>query len=274
MTGTQRRDVLGLSLDALTLDQAVARCVEAVEHDEFTAIGVVNAAKVVRMRQDVELRSAVTECGLVLADGQSVVWASQLLRAPLPERVTGIDLFLALLAEAESRGYRVYFIGAKPEVLTRMLATVRERFPRLAVAGARDGYFTDDQESDIAAGVHESGAQLLFLGMSSPKKELFLRTWGERTGVNVAHGVGGSFDILAGVTNRAPAWWQRHGLEWLYRTLQEPRRLGPRYLTTNLSFMGLVAQEFARGWRSGRASGGSGPDAGRETGPARKPPPP
>jgi N-acetylglucosaminyldiphosphoundecaprenol N-acetyl-beta-D-mannosaminyltransferase len=245
-TAAARRQFLGLSLDALTMPQAVARCVQAVEDGQFISIGVVNAAKVMVMRRDSTLRRAVTGCSIVLADGQSVVWASRLLRAPLPERVAGSDLFFELLSEAERRGYRVYFLGAKPDVLARMLAAVSQQFPGLKVAGSRDGYFRAGDEGDIAAEIKNSRAELLFLGISSPKKEFFVSQWGQQAGVCVAHGVGGSFDILAGITARAPIWWQRHGLEWLYRAWQEPLRLGPRYLKTNLSFTGLVALEAAQ----------------------------
>jgi N-acetylglucosaminyldiphosphoundecaprenol N-acetyl-beta-D-mannosaminyltransferase len=246
ITSTTRRNLLGISFDALTMTQAVARCVEAVEQDQYLAIGVVNAAKVMKMRRDKELRRAVINCGMVLADGQSVVWASQLLREPLPERITGIDLFLELLSDAERRKYRVYFLGAKPDVLTRMLKAVDQSFPWLQVAGAHHGYFSQDEEHEIAAEIRKSNAEMLFLGMTSPKKELFLGKWGDLVGVRVAHGVGGSFDILAGVSARAPIQWQRYGLEWLYRALQEPLRLGPRYLRTNISFIALVAFEVAK----------------------------
>lgn len=241
-----RRELLGMPVDAFTMSQAVARCVEAVEHRRYASIAVLNAAKVVWMRRDSALREAVTSCDVLLADGQSVVWASRLLRAPLPERVSGIDLFMELLSEAERRGYRVYFIGARPEVLTKMLRVVGERFPGLIVAGSRDGYFTPEEEPRIAEEIRDVHADLLFLGISSPKKEMFLSQWGRPAGVYVAHGVGGSFDVLAGVTMRAPVSWQRHGLEWLYRALQEPARLGPRYLKTNLAFMRLVGSELLK----------------------------
>lgn len=263
-TGDRTRShVLDVSIDAFTMSQAVGRCTDTLEHGGYLSVGVVNAAKIVTMRRDTRLREAVSGCQMILADGQSVVWASRLLRAPLPERVAGIDLFQALLAEAERRGSRVYFLGARPDVLTQMLDEVGRRFPRLCVAGARNGYFTAEEEPDIAADIRRSGADMLFVGMSSPKKELFLRRWGEETGARVLHGVGGSFDVLGGITKRAPMWYQRHGLEWLYRARQEPLRLGRRYLTTNGSFIALVAREVIR--RRERLPRPSGTTPGQET---------
>jgi N-acetylglucosaminyldiphosphoundecaprenol N-acetyl-beta-D-mannosaminyltransferase len=241
-----RRDVLGLPLDALTIERAVARCVDAVEDGDSLSIGVVNAAKIVRMRRDARLRRAVLGCDLILADGQSVVWASRLAGAPLPERVAGIDLLQALLPEAALRGYRVYFLGARPEALGRMLDALEEAYPTLQVAGARDGYYSADEAPAVAQEIRDAKADLLFLGMSSPKKELFEQRWGPHTGAHVIHGVGGSFDVLAGEVRRAPLWWRKRGLEWLYRAIQEPLRLGPRYLTTNVQFIALVAAEVLR----------------------------
>jgi N-acetylglucosaminyldiphosphoundecaprenol N-acetyl-beta-D-mannosaminyltransferase len=122
------------------------------------------------------------------------------------------------------------------------------------VAGARDGYFGAGDEEEIAADIRASGARLLFVGISSPKKELFLDRWGETTGASVVHGVGGSFDIMAGLTRRAPGWYQKLGLEWLYRVRQEPLRLGRRYLTTNVSFLALLAAEMLKTYTHGRGA--------------------
>ncbi|WP_043672124.1 WecB/TagA/CpsF family glycosyltransferase [Streptomyces xylophagus] len=243
---TERQTLFGVELDPLTMDETVERCLEAVRDGRQLEIGVVNAAKLVNMRRDQRLADAVAGCDLVLADGQAVVWAGRVLRAPLPERVAGIDLFLRLLAEAESAGMSVYFLGAKEEVLDQMLLRVADRFPGLKVAGSRNGYFDDSQQESIADDIARSGAQMLFLGMTSPKKEIFTAAHGARTGARVVHGVGGSFDILAGVTKRAPETWQRWGVEWLYRALQEPRRLGRRYLTTNAAFLLMTARELIR----------------------------
>jgi N-acetylglucosaminyldiphosphoundecaprenol N-acetyl-beta-D-mannosaminyltransferase len=243
---SERRTLFGVELDPLTMDETVARCLDAVREDRQLEIGVVNAAKLVNMRRDPRLAEAVSGCDVVVADGQAVVWAGRVLRAPLPERVAGIDLFLRLLGEAESAGISVYFLGAKQEVLAEMVRRVADRFPGLKVAGSRNGYFDDSQQEAVADAIADSGAQMLFLGMTSPKKEIFTAAYGARTGARVVHGVGGSFDILAGITKRAPAAWQRMGLEWLYRTLQEPRRLGRRYLTTNAAFVLMTAREFIR----------------------------
>jgi N-acetylglucosaminyldiphosphoundecaprenol N-acetyl-beta-D-mannosaminyltransferase len=242
-----RQHLLGVSIDAFTMAQAVKQCTGALEDGRYLSIGVVNAAKIVAMRRDKQLRDAVSGCQMILADGQSVVWASHLLRLPLPERVAGIDLFQALMAEAALQGSRVYFLGARPDVLKQVLNEVSSKYPGLSVVGARDGYFQAKEEAAVAAEVRSTGAEVLFVGISSPKKELFLSRWGEATGAKVVHGVGGSFDVLAGVTRRAPLWYQKHGLEWFYRARQEPLRLGRRYLTTNVSFMAFVAGEMLRG---------------------------
>ncbi|MFI8304460.1 WecB/TagA/CpsF family glycosyltransferase [Streptomyces sp. NPDC085927] len=243
---SERQSLFGIELDPLTMDQTVERCLAAVRDGGQLEIGVVNAAKLVNMRRDPRLAEAVAGCDLVLADGQAVVWAGRVLRAPLPERVAGIDLFLRLLAEAESAGMSVYFLGARQEVLQEMLRRVADRFPGLEVAGSRHGYFDDSEQEAVADSIARSGARMLFLGMTSPKKEIFTAAHGARTGARVVHGVGGSFDILAGVTRRAPESWQRRGLEWLYRALQEPRRLGRRYLTTNAAFVLMTARERIR----------------------------
>ncbi|WP_405143750.1 WecB/TagA/CpsF family glycosyltransferase [Sphaerisporangium sp. NBC_01403] len=249
MTGAAppRRALLGLSLDALTMEQTVARCVAAVEGRENLTIGVVNAAKVVRMSEDELLRDSVTSCDLVVADGQAIVWASRFLGRPLPERVAGIDLFTSLMEEGARRSYRAYFLGARPEVIERVVAEVRARYPGLEVAGARDGYFTDEQAPEVAARIGEAKPDLLFLGMTSPKKEIFLARFAEDIRAGVIHGVGGSFDVFAGKVRRAPALWQRLGLEWFYRFLQEPLRLGPRYLSTNTRFAWMVVKEYVQG---------------------------
>ena len=243
---TRQEQLFGLSLDAMTLQEAVQRCASAIDQHRPLQIGVLNAAKMVKLRHDDLLRNSLLECELLLADGQSVVWASRLLGHPLPERVAGIDLFEALLAMADRNRHSVYLLGARAEVLARLERVIEERFPGARIVGSRDGYFANDEAEAVAADISRSSADMLFLGMTSPKKEVFIGRFGAALGVPVVHGVGGSFDVLAGVTTRAPAAWQRAGLEWAYRLKQEPRRLARRYITTNTAFMAMTVHERFR----------------------------
>jgi N-acetylglucosaminyldiphosphoundecaprenol N-acetyl-beta-D-mannosaminyltransferase len=237
------RILFGLRISALTMADVVEMSQAALESRQRMLIGVVNAAKIVKLGHDELLRDSLLACDVLLADGQSVVWASRLLGRALPERVAGIDLFERLLALADEQRRSVYLLGARPDVLLAMREQISRRFPKLTIAGWRDGYFGTGQAQTVADAIRQSGADMLFLGMPSPKKEIFLGTYGDDLGVPVLHGVGGSFDILAGITKRAPVRWQRMGLEWLYRLLQEPRRLSWRYLSTNTAFIWLTLKE-------------------------------
>jgi len=238
--------LFGFYLDALRMDEVVERCRTAILTQSRVLVGVVNAAKVVKVRSDSPLRNALAQCDLLLADGQSVVWASRLLGRPLPERVTGIDLFEKLLALAHREHRSVYLLGAAPQVLAELRENLGRRFPNARVVGAHHGYFKDSEAADIVAKISAAAPDMLFLGMPSPKKELFLADFGSALGVPVLHGVGGSFDVLAGITRRAPPTWQRMGMEWAYRVLQEPRRLWWRYFSTNATFLLLTVREFIR----------------------------
>jgi N-acetylglucosaminyldiphosphoundecaprenol N-acetyl-beta-D-mannosaminyltransferase len=242
----ERRVLFGIPFEVARLSDALRLCSERVESGVPLTIGVCNAAKIVKMRHDFLLSDSVLSSDVIYADGMSIVWASRLLRRPLPERVAGIDLFYHLTVQAAELGRSVYFLGATDEVLDSMLERLQAELPGLRVAGRRNGYFTPEDEDEVAREIAASGASYLFLGITSPKKEKFLARWGRQLGVSICHGVGGSFDIYAGKTQRAPESWQRLGLEWLYRVVQEPRRMWKRYLVTNTIFLGLLAREFFR----------------------------
>jgi N-acetylglucosaminyldiphosphoundecaprenol N-acetyl-beta-D-mannosaminyltransferase len=245
MTGSAH--VLGCRIDRLDLPGTVARVEAAIEGGQYTQHMAINTAKLVYMHDDPELRDVIAGCGLVNADGQGVVWASRLLGDPLPARVAGIDLMHELIGVAERRGWRVYFLGARPEVLTRALERIRELHPALAVAGARDGYFDDSESDRVAAEIRAARPQIVFVAMSSPRKEYFLGHYGPGLGAPFVMGVGGAIDVVAGVTRRAPRTWQRLGFEWLYRLLQEPRRMFGRYAATNARLAWLVTRELFGG---------------------------
>lgn len=242
--------ILGLPIAAATLEQAVTYAENAIHARKPLLVGVVNAAKIVNMARDERLNHAVRTADVIFADGMSVVWASRLLGRRLPERVTGIDLMHALFRRANERRYRVFLLGAEQAVLDTAISNLQRDYPALQIAGAQHGYYQSHEEAELAERIAASGADMLFVAMSSPKKEEFLARWAARMNVPVCHGVGGAFDVLAGKVRRAPRAWQRLGLEWLYRTIQEPRRLAWRYLTTNTRFTLMVLRErFARARR-------------------------
>jgi N-acetylglucosaminyldiphosphoundecaprenol N-acetyl-beta-D-mannosaminyltransferase len=196
------------------------------------------------MKSDERLRRSVLESDIILADGMSVVWASKVLGTPLPERVAGIDLMMRILARGNEAHYRVYLLGAQQSVVEEVARRVGVDFPGVQIAGFRNGYFGPDDEEAIADSIAAARADVLFVAMTSPKKEEFMARWGSRLSVAVSHGVGGSFDVYAGVVSRAPRIWQSLGLEWLYRVLQEPGRLWKRYLITNTLFVAFVARDL------------------------------
>lgn len=238
--------LFGLRVDAIDMAEAVERCRTALETRRTMLVGVLNAAKIVKLRHDAELRNAILDCDMLLADGQSVVWASRMLGHRLPERIAGIDLFEELLGLAHRQQHSIYLLGAKPEVLAALEREIGRRWPNARIVGSRNGYFTDEEAPAIADDIREARPDMLFLGMPSPKKEVFLRRFHKQLQVPVLHGVGGSFDVLAGLTRRAPRLWQRMGLEWAYRLAQEPGRLWKRYLTTNTAFITLTLREAFR----------------------------
>ena len=247
LNGSKRHgkaSLLGVPIDALTMNEVLEICDQAIVKREHLLLGVVNAAKVVNMARDDVLNRAVRTADMILADGAAVVLASRLLRRRLPERVTGIDLMYELLRLADRRGYRVYCLGATDEVLGEVTRRITRDYPGMRLVGARNGYFDDEQDPAVAKEIERARPDLLFVAMTSPKKELFLANWSQLMGVPVCHGVGGAFDVMAGKVKRAPERWQRMGLEWLYRVVQEPRRMWRRYLVTNTLFCGMLLREL------------------------------
>ncbi len=237
--------LMGLNFDVVTMESAVARCLEFCRgprssHTVMTA----NASHLCMMRRDESLAKACRAADLTVADGMSVVWALQASGQAMPERVAGIDLMANLLAAAEANGLSIYFLGARREVVETLVKRARKRHPKLKVAGYRDGYFGPQEHHAIVEEIRASGADMLFIGMPSPFKETWTECHRERLGVPLLMGVGGSFDVLAGFIRRAPRWVQVSGFEWFWRLLMEPRKLWKRYLVTNSEFLWLAGREI------------------------------
>jgi N-acetylglucosaminyldiphosphoundecaprenol N-acetyl-beta-D-mannosaminyltransferase len=231
----KRIQLFGCPIDVATMNETVFRISDRIATKQFTQHVVVNVAKLVNMQSDAQLAASVRACDIVNIDGMGVVWGARILGHNIPERVAGVDLFDRLLRESAERDFPVFLLGASEAVIEQTVLRCTEQYPNLKVAGYHHGYFWDDERS-IVEKIRESGARLLFVAITSPKKENFINRWQSRLGVDFVMGVGGTFDVVAGKVRRAPVWMQRSGLEWAYRVAQEPRRMWRRYFTTNSKF--------------------------------------
>ncbi len=242
----RRYPFLHTFINALTMEETLQWVESVILERRLVQHVVINAGKVVLMRQNPQLLKIVNDCEMINADGQAVVWAARWLHIPVPERVAGVDLMLKLLDLAENRGYRVYILGAEAAVLEQAINNLRLTHPNLQIAGSHHGYFSDAEEDLVVNGIANNEADILFVAMSSPKKEIWLHRNMTRLRVPFCMGVGGSIDIVANITSRAPVWLQQLGFEWLYRLLQEPRRMWKRYSVSNTVFILLVCKALLR----------------------------
>ena len=242
-------EFMGCRMHPWTMRETVEEITRRIKAGVFTQHVVVNVAKLVNMRKDAALRASVESCDIINIDGMGVVWGARLLGHDVPERVAGVDLFHELLAMSAREGFSVYLLGATEEVVARVAQVVRTRYPDLRIAGFHHGYFWDDEQA-VVNKIKASGADLLFVAITSPKKEKFIAKWRNQLGVKFVMGVGGTFDVVAGKVRRAPRWMQRIGLEWLFRLLQEPRRLGRRYLVTNGKFLWYILRAKMTGYQA------------------------
>lgn len=243
----RRVKFLNTHIDVLNMKETLEQIEKFIEKRECVQHVVINAGKINLMQKDKKLTQIVNKCPLINADGQSIVWGAKLLGNKLPERVAGIDIFTELVKISSEKGYRPCFFGATEEVVVEVINQFKRMYPELNIAGYRNGYFSDNESENIAKDIKKSKADILFVAFSSPKKEYWISENMNIMQVPFAMGVGGSFDIIAGKTTRAPKWMQKSGLEWFYRFIQEPRRMFKRYIVGNFEFCKLILQE--KFWR-------------------------
>ena len=245
---SERITLMGCSIDNLSMEETLQTIEGFIHTGKPHQHVVVNVDKLVKASRDPELRRIINDCALVNVDGMPVVWASRLLGKPLKERVAGVDLFEALMRRAGEKGWRVFLLGAQEEVVSKVAATYRHKYPKLVLAGYRNGYWKGEaEEAQVVEQIRAARPDLLFVAISSPKKEQFLGRWQAEMKIPFAMGVGGTFDVAIGHVRRAPPWMQKSGLEWFYRFLQEPRRMFRRYFIEDMAFIRLLLKEMRQG---------------------------
>ena len=237
---------MGCAVDNLDMEETLGVVEGFIRSGRPHQHVVINVDKIVKASRDPALRQIINDCDLINADGMPVVWASRLLGKPLKERVTGVDLFEALMARAAEKGWRVFLLGARDEVVSGVAHLYPARYPGLTLAGYRNGYWKPEDEDRVVAEIAATRPDILFVAISSPKKEAFLARYQAAMKVPFAMGVGGTFDVAVGLVKRAPVWMQNAGLEWFYRFLQEPRRMFRRYFIDDMAFVALFAREWVK----------------------------
>lgn len=224
MESNKRIKILGVPVDMVDKDQAMAMFEEDFVKDGVTMVVTPNSEIVQNASKDESLKALIGSADLIIPDGIGLVYASKILGCPLKERVTGIDFLESIVAYLEKTGKSIYFFGSKPGVADAAAEKIKEKYPELKVAGTHHGYFKPEEEPQIVQEINDSGADFLCVALGAPKQEKFISDHRDQLKVKGAIGVGGSLDVWAGTLKRAPEFYQKHGLEWLYRFIQQPSR--------------------------------------------------
>lgn len=222
----ERVAVLGVTIDSVSMQEAVCRVQKFILDGSCHLVATANAEMVMMAQQDTSLSSILATADLVVADGAGVVWAARYNGQPVPERVAGFDLTQHLLALADANTYRIYFFGGAPGIAEAAARKAEQAYPGIQIAGIRNGYFQATDEQDIISQIKKAEPHILLAALGVPKQEKWLAAHLAELKVPVAIGVGGTFDVMAGTAKRAPVWMQKASLEWLYRLLRQPQRLG------------------------------------------------
>lgn len=239
----KRIQILNTTIDVLDVKETIKLVEKYVKTKTPLHLMGVNADKINEVNQNELMMKIVNSCGIINADGASVVLASKYLKKELPERVAGVDLMQDLVKLSEEKGYSVYLLGAKQEVVEKTKEVLEERHPKLNIVGIKNGYFKDEAWKDISKELKKIKPDFVFVGITSPKKEYLIEFLQNDGNNSVFMGVGGSFDVISGNIPRAPKWMQKVNLEWLFRVIQEPKRLFKRYFVGNSKFIKAVMKE-------------------------------
>ena len=219
-------NILGVNVDSLTRRGAVRQVEQYMDEKAGVLVATANAEMLMRATYDQELKDILNAAALVVPDGAGTVWAAHHLGHAMPERVAGYDLAQELMREAAARGYRISFSGAAPGVADKAKAKAEKLYPGIQIVGTRNGYFGPEDEPEIIADIQAAKPDLLLCALGVPKQEKWLKKYQQELGVPVSIGVGGTFDVMAGVMKRAPRWMQKAKLEWLFRGMMQPKRAG------------------------------------------------
>ncbi|NTW05053.1 MAG: WecB/TagA/CpsF family glycosyltransferase [Peptococcaceae bacterium] len=219
-----RLDVLGAPVDRLELDQFVEAISQKLKEDKACFVVTLNPEMLCCAQGQCDLMDIIKSADLVTPDGVGIVWACKMAGQPVSERVTGIDLMMKLLEHSGASGWRVFFLGSAPGVPEAAAKRAEAMFPGINIVGTQHGYFTEQENQDVLTKIAQASPDLVFVALGSPRQERWIDQNREQLGKVMLMGVGGSLDVLSGVVQRSPRWFNERNLEWLGRLLCQPSR--------------------------------------------------
>ena len=222
----ERVEILGVEVDAVTMAQAVERVTNLIAAGKPSIVATANAEMLLRATHDDELKTILNAANLVVPDGAGTVWAARHLGKQMPERVAGFDLVQELMKLAPVKSWKFFLFGSSPGIADKAKLKAETLYPGIKIVGTRNGYFTAADEPEIISQIKQSRADVLLAALGVPKQEKWLFAHMDELKIPVSIGVGGTFDVMAGVVKRAPLWMQRARLEWLFRAMLQPSRAG------------------------------------------------
>ncbi len=219
-------NILGVDVDKVTFSEALSIAEDLLNKEGASAIFTPNPEIIMMARDDAQMRKILNSADLCTADGIGVVYGSRILGDPVPQRVAGFDLVCALLEKISRTGDGVFLFGAKPGVAEIAKENLEKKYPGIIVSGTHNGYFKPDEEEQIVEEINASGAKLLLVCLGAPKQEKWIAQHRDKLSVRLCMGVGGTLDVLAGTARRAPEIFIKLNMEWIYRLLKNPSRIG------------------------------------------------
>ena len=222
----ERVNILGVGVDAVTMAQAVKKVENLIAEKKSSIVATANAEMLMRATQDEDLKKILNSAALVVPDGAGTVWAAHHLGFDMPERVAGFDLVQELMKIAPSKGIKFFLFGSAPGVADKAKIKAEELYTGIKIVGTRNGFFSENDEAEIISQIKNSQPDILLAALGVPKQEKWLFAHKDELKIPVSIGVGGTFDVMAGVVKRAPLWMQKAKLEWLYRAMLQPSRAG------------------------------------------------
>jgi N-acetylglucosaminyldiphosphoundecaprenol N-acetyl-beta-D-mannosaminyltransferase len=244
-----KREILDIKITDLNIKEVTKEIEFALKNKMQIRIVTLNTFGLSLTLKNKEFKEIINKAELVTPDGFGILWLAKFLSSSLKERVTGIDLIYKICEIASKNSYSVFLLGARPKLAKKASEFLKKKFPQLVISGTCDGYFKEDENKKVVQVIKEKKTDILFVALGVPKQEIWLSENLKKTGVYLGMGVGGSFDVLSGKVKRAPRWIQNAGLEWLYRTIQNPKKIN-RFLFLPKLIL-FVLKEKVKTWVNG-----------------------